>query len=154
MTENQDYLKLMAQKIVKHKDNFKDNPNRYTGLFMIITPILSPEQREEFNSQLREFATDNYSLRPESAEKLCYAYHHPLLASQKVMVNIRHKNTSFGFDSIERQQIDLVKLERGLRNLALWLLITFKKITKEVGLNFNENEFGISDISVGAGSFL
>ena len=154
MTQNQDYLKLMAQKIVKHRDNFKDNPNKYTGLFMIITPILSPEQRKEFNVQLSMFATEHYGLRPESAEKLCYVYHHPLLASQKVMVNIRHPNTSYGFDSIERRQIDLVKLERGLRNLALWLLITFKHITQEVGLNFNENEFGISDISKGASSFL
>ena len=86
MALNQDYLKLMAQKIVRHKNNWKDNPNRYTGLFMIITPILDPKLRQKFNERLRNFTKNNYHLRLETAEKICYLYHNPFMQGQKLII--------------------------------------------------------------------
>ena len=62
MALNQDYLKLMAQKIVRHRNNWKDNPNRFTGLFLIITPIFNPEQRQKFNEKLKEFVENNQNI--------------------------------------------------------------------------------------------
>lgn len=151
---NQDYLKLMSQKIIRHKDNWKDNPNRYTGLFLIITPILNPNQRKEFNDLLKDFSYIYYGLRPESAERICYIYNNPEMRGQRIYVNTRIKNEYGTFDTIIKESLDIVKLERGLRNLSLWLLVTFKEICNEKGLKFEKDEIGISDIQEGASAIL
>jgi len=142
------YIDLMANKIVRHKDNWKDNPNRYTSLFMIITPILSPKKRAEFNKKLRDFSINHYGMRPESAERLAYNYFNPFLSGVKLY--IKSKEAGYNqFDTIKKTEIDIIKLERGLRELAFWLLIEFKQIAKETGVNFESNQFGISDIQNG-----
>lgn len=147
MTENQDYLKLMAQKIVRHQNNWKDNPNKYTGLFMIITPILTPEQREAFNQKLKDFAFKHYGLRPESAERICYQYHAGFMRGH---IYAKTRETGYNdFDTLKRTNVDVIEVERGLRDLSIWLLVTFKNICKEQGLRFNENEYSISDFSRG-----
>ena len=82
----------MANKIVRHNDNWKDNPNRYTSLFMIIVPLLSPFQRGLFNEKLRDFSKDHYGMRPESAERLAYNHFNPFLSGVKVYIKSRDKN--------------------------------------------------------------
>ena len=154
MQLNQDYLKLMAQKIVKHRDNWKDNPNRFTSLFLICTPIFNPKQRTDFNERLTEFTKQNKNIRPEIAEKICFSFHNPMMYGQKLFINMRIKSEYGTFDVLRREYVDVTKLERGLRNLALWCLITFKEICTEQGLKFDQDELGISDIQQGATAIL
>lgn len=116
---------------------------------MIITPILDPAKRMEFNRLLRDFSRDNYGMRPESAEKLCYNFHSPIMAGQRIYMNVRVVNEG-DFDRIEKESVDPIKLERSLRDLSLWLLVTFKDICNKQGLRFDKDEIGISDISTGA----
>ncbi len=146
MALNQDYLKLMAQKIVRHRNNWKDNPNRFTGLFMIIAPILNPHLRGEFNKKLVEFTKQNYNLRPQTAEKICYLYHNPFMQGQKLIIKTRIKSQFGNFDQIEKTHVNVTKLESSLRDLALWCLVTFKEVCSDQGLRFDQDELNISDI--------
>ena len=145
-----DYMQLIAQKIVKHKDNWKDNPNRYTSLFMIIVPLLKAEKRAEFNLMLRDFSINNYGMRPESAERICYTHFSQFMQGRKLFINSREKSISFSFDKIIRTEVDIIQLERGLRDLAFWLLVAFKQMLRGRAIKFDTTEAGISDIQVGA----
>ncbi len=149
MNANETYLKLMANKIIKHRDNWKDNPNKYTGLFMIITPILNTGQRAEFNIELRAFQAQNNGIGPETAEKICYNLQQPYAMGQKLYLNKRLKSERGSFDRITKILVNPNKMERSLRNLSMWLLVKFKHICNESGVNFEKDEIGISDIRLG-----
>lgn len=151
METSEGYLKVIAQKIIKQKDNWKDNPNKYTALFNVMVAVLSPQQRHDFNSQIELFIENNYNLSPEIAEKICFQFY---FSSEKVYINHRVASRDGGFDQITRVWVNPVQMERGLRNLYIWLLVKFKEICNEQGVKFDESELSVSDIQLGALSTL
>lgn len=137
----------MAHRIVRHNDNWKDNPNKYTGLYMIIAPILSGEQRKEFNNQVNLFKEANFGFTPEKAEKIVFLKH--LFPDQRLYIQRRIKSEGGAFDRIKKELVNENKIERGLKRLSMWLQVKFKNICKEQGIRFDVEEYGISDIQLG-----
>ncbi len=152
MRLSEGYLKLIAQKIIKHNVDW-DNKNKYTGLFLIVTPVLEAYKRMEFNERINGFSFENSGLRIETAERICYNSHQPYLSGNRIVLNIRVKSES-GFDVLKKVDIDVVKLERGLRDLAFWCLWEFKNICNEQGITFENDEVGISDLQAGVRAYL
>jgi hypothetical protein len=154
MELSEGYLKIIAAKLIKHKENWKDNPSKYSGLWFIITPLLQPAKRQEFNTMLAAFYEDNNHISADMAEKLCFYLSQPFLMGQKLYIKQRVKAKYGDFDTIRKTLINPMGLERGLRNITFWLLIEFKNICKEKGIKFDEADYSISDISRGATSYL
>ena len=143
------YLKLIGQKIIKFKENWKDNPNKYTSFFFIITPMLDPEERKQFNYMLIDFYLKNNNISAETAEKFCYYLAQPLFMGQKLYTRQRIDGINGEFDILNKTLVNPTRLERGLRNLAFWLMIKFKDKCQESGVTFDESEYSVSDIQRG-----
>ncbi len=146
---NIDYLKLIAQRYLRLKDNWKDNPNRYTAIIRLFAPVFSVKQRKELNLRIMQFSLKNYGFSPEGAERIIYNSHQPFMAHLKIYRNIRVNSQSGIFDTINKEIINTQRLEKNLRNLAFWCEVIFKQICKEQKLNFEVDEVGFSDIQTG-----
>jgi len=145
-----DFLNLTAQKILRHKNNWKDNPNRYTSLIFDIAACLKPEQREELNKQLYEFSANNQGIRPETAESIIYQkWVNPDFRRQKFIFRVRQKSQSGSFDRLKDHEFNEQKANRELRNIAFFCLFCFRELAKERGLNFEDDKHTIPDIQSG-----
>ena len=154
MQLSEGYLKIIAAKLIKHKENWKDNPNKFSSLWFIITPLLEPAKRQEFNRMLLDFHENNNHISADTAEKLCFYLSQPFLMGQKLYIKQRTPGKNGQFDTIHKTLINPMALERDLRNITFWLLIEFKNICKEKGIKFDEQEYSVSDLSRGATAYI
>lgn len=121
---------------------------------MIIAPILNKQQRMEFNKKLQEFVRNHHNIRPETAEKICFNQTMPFMMGSKLFINVRSKSQYGTLDTINKTLLDVTKLERGLRDLSLWCLVSFKQICSDQGLRFDVDDIDSVDFKTGVNEML
>jgi hypothetical protein len=150
-----EFIRLMGQKILRHKNNWKDNPNKYTSLIFDLAPCLNPRDRKKLNLMLKSFSQNNFGIRPTTAEEIIYQqFTNPILRRQKIIFTVRDKSQSSQFDQMQKTIFDSKRAEQDLRNIAFFCLICFKDLVQKTGVTFDNDQFTISDIKAGATKIL
>lgn len=140
------YIAIISQKFSSHKDNWKNNSNRYTEIINCVAGLLTPEDRTKLNNAIQQFHDKN-GVSIETAEYIIFMRHDNLYyASQQNFLEERRISESGHLDIIKKVAIDPVTIEADLRYIAEWCKLKFKDIVNKQQIDFNND---ISDIRKG-----